>query len=373
MPTGTKILIALIVAIFGSVVIYYATVAPPAPGPQRSTDGSVAAPPGGTASPAPVRPTPVTPAPVRTPTPSPANPTGAAGSGVTPPSGGGLGSGAAPTPAGPQPSVSDPLTNTLRDPVRPVVDPNAPVQSGGKGDAPAPSTPSANPSAAPSTPQGTNPNQPGAQTPTSPPSGSASPSGAPSGPAPAAPVKPTTPPSSPTPSPAPSPGNGPTPALPNNPNRPTGAPTSGPTAGSSTRQGEHIVANGETMSSIAEKHYGDRNKWQLIAKANPLVDPANMKIGMKLTIPPAPAKSTTAPAPTGPTGPTTPTPAGPTTGAGESTHTVAAGDTLISLSRSYYGKDGLWELIYDANRALIGDDPAALKVGMKLRIPKKPS
>jgi nucleoid-associated protein YgaU len=116
------------------------------------------------------------------------------------------------------------------------------------------------------------------------------------------------------------------------------------------------------MSSIAEKYYGDRNKWQLIAKANPLVDPANMKIGTKLTIPSATASAPAAPAPSA-----------PTTAAGESAHTVGAGDTLISLSRRYYGKDGLWELIYDANRAVIGEDPAALKVGMKLRIPKKPS
>lgn len=151
------------------------------------------------------------------------------------------------------------------------------------------------------------------------------------------------------------------------PNRPSGTPTSGAGTGAGAAKSEHTVASGETMSSIAEKHYGDRNKWQLIAKANPLVDPANMKIGTKLTIPAATATAPNTAAPSAPA----PSAAG--TVAGETTHTVAAGDTLISLSRSYYGKDGLWELIYDANRALIGADPAALKVGMKLRIPKKPS
>ena len=109
-----------------------------------------------------------------------------------------------------------------------------------------------------------------------------------------------------------------------------------------------------------------------------------LKIGMKLVIPPkpeaAPSKPETKPEnkpetkpevkPTTPTAPSTPSPA---VGAGESLHTVAAGDTLISLARKYYGKDGLWELIFDANKKTIGDDPADLKVGMKLVIPKKPS
>jgi nucleoid-associated protein YgaU len=124
------------------------------------------------------------------------------------------------------------------------------------------------------------------------------------------------------------------------------------------------------MSLIAEKYLGDRNKWELIAKANPLVDPTRLKIGTKLVIPAKPAATSGNGAGSG--GAPLPS-ASPTLGAGEQSHTVAAGDTLISLSRKYYGKDALWELIYDANKKTIGDDPAGLKVGMKLVIPAKPA
>ncbi len=117
--------------------------------------------------------------------------------------------------------------------------------------------------------------------------------------------------------------------------------------------------------TLAEKYYGDKNKWQAIAKANPLIDPAHMKIGTKLVIPPLP---TEAPKTAGGSGaPATPT-AGPN---GEKIHVVATGDTLAGLARQYYGNPGLWETIYNANKALIGEDPEALKVGMKLVIPAK--
>jgi nucleoid-associated protein YgaU len=130
------------------------------------------------------------------------------------------------------------------------------------------------------------------------------------------------------------------------------------------------------MSSIAERYYGDRSLWTVVAKANPLIDPAHMKIGTKLVVPAKPAAPTTpaptTPAPTTPA-PTTPAPVGTGSGTatGETIHTVVAGDTLIKLSRRYYGADARWEEIFEANRRVLGDDPANLKVGMKLVIPKR--
>jgi nucleoid-associated protein YgaU len=131
------------------------------------------------------------------------------------------------------------------------------------------------------------------------------------------------------------------------------------------------------MSSLADKYYGDKNLWQTISKANPLVDPTRMPIGTKLVIPakPSPSKpadskpsSTSGGSNSGASGSL---PAGTSNGA--NSHTVASGDTLISLARKYYGKDSLWETIYNANKKTIGDDPAELKVGMVLVIPAKPA
>lgn len=53
-------------------------------------------------------------------------------------------------------------------------------------------------------------------------------------------------------------------------------------------------------------------------------------------------------------------------------HTVAANDTLSSIALKYYGSAvrEKWMPIYEANKALIGDDPGVLKVGQVLKIPK---
>ena len=49
----------------------------------------------------------------------------------------------------------------------------------------------------------------------------------------------------------------------------------------------HIVAEGETLSHIAQMHYGDANKWTVIAEANKGVLPRVnlLRPGMRLLIP----------------------------------------------------------------------------------------
>jgi ABC-type amino acid transport substrate-binding protein len=58
-------------------------------------------------------------------------------------------------------------------------------------------------------------------------------------------------------------------------------------------------------------------------------------------------------------------------GPGE-TYVVQPGDTLSKIARKYYGEKWAtsWQRIFQANREVIGDDPARLKVGMSLEIPK---
>ena len=71
-----------------------------------------------------------------------------------------------------------------------------------------------------------------------------------------------------------------------------------------------------------------------------------------------------------------PAPAAVEPGAGASgtgeTYVVQPGDTLSKIARKYYGQEWAtsWQRIFEANRDVIGDDPARLKVGMALEIPK---
>jgi ABC-type amino acid transport substrate-binding protein len=58
-------------------------------------------------------------------------------------------------------------------------------------------------------------------------------------------------------------------------------------------------------------------------------------------------------------------------GPGE-TYVVQPGDTLSKIARKYYGQKWAtsWQRIFEANRDVIGEDPARLKVGMTLDIPE---
>ena len=51
---------------------------------------------------------------------------------------------------------------------------------------------------------------------------------------------------------------------------------------------------------------------------------------------------------------------------------VVSGDTLSQISNKVYGDSKHWNLIYEANKKVIGEDPAELVVGTKLIIPAKP-
>jgi nucleoid-associated protein YgaU len=126
---------------------------------------------------------------------------------------------------------------------------------------------------------------------------------------------------------------------------------------------EYVVKSGDTLEAIARSQMGDGQKWKSIVAANPGINPTNLKIGQKIRIPagdaPAPKSASEAPAASS---------GGSSTG---NTYTVQRGDTLVALSRKFYGNDGEWKRILEANKALLGNDPAKLKPGMKLAIPAK--
>jgi nucleoid-associated protein YgaU len=53
-------------------------------------------------------------------------------------------------------------------------------------------------------------------------------------------------------------------------------------------------------------------------------------------------------------------------------HTVVSGDNLSAIANKYYGSAARdkWMAIYEANKAIIGDNPSLIRPGQKLAIPK---
>jgi nucleoid-associated protein YgaU len=151
-------------------------------------------------------------------------------------------------------------------------------------------------------------------------------------------------------------------------NRPGSTP---PTSPQSASMIEYTIKAGDTGVSIAKEWFGDGNKWTLISKANPWADFNRLKIGQKIKLPPK--DSTTASISNSSPVTNATTASKPVTMGDKSIYTVQAGDTLIKIARKHYGTDAKWEAIYEANKSIIGSDPANLKLGMKLTLPPKKS
>ena len=119
----------------------------------------------------------------------------------------------------------------------------------------------------------------------------------------------------------------------------------------------HTIASGETFSLLAARLYGDEKYWVAIAQANPLIDPERLRVGQEIRLPsPDEVAGSAAPAASDLPG-------------GRTTYTVKSGDSLSEIAQQFYGKAAQWRRIHEANRSLIGSDPADLRVGMKLVIP----
>src|SRR5262245_33176511 len=128
---------------------------------------------------------------------------------------------------------------------------------------------------------------------------------------------------------------------------------------------EYVVQSGETLADIAERKYGDSNKWTVIAKANPSVNPNKMRIGTKLVLPhesatvqvvePAAAEATAPPADGTPR-----------------SYTIQAGDVLSKIAKKFYGSASAGARIQEANPDVL-KDADFLIVGSKIVLPEAPA
>ena len=50
-------------------------------------------------------------------------------------------------------------------------------------------------------------------------------------------------------------------------------------------------------------------------------------------------------------------------------YTVVSGDSLSKIAKTHYGDAAKWHQIYEANKALIGNNPDHIEVGQVLTLP----
>jgi nucleoid-associated protein YgaU len=134
-------------------------------------------------------------------------------------------------------------------------------------------------------------------------------------------------------------------------------PTTQPVKGDRT----HRVQSGETLSSIAQATYGNRNLWPYIRRANPNVEPTKLRPGMVIVLPdPEAVKARTQPAPA-------------TINYDAATeYRVQDGDTLEHISRKLYGDPNHVDQLYEQNKQTIGPDRHRIKIGMLLKLAEAP-
>jgi len=159
----------------------------------------------------------------------------------------------------------------------------------------------------------------------------------------------------------------PTPAAPVTPRVPElrldGAAAAPAPAPASTVPATYTVKSGDNLARIAVEVFGHERYWDEIAKANPTIDPARLKVGQVLKLP---GKETIERGGAS----DEPEAAAP----GETfEYVVQAGDTLSDIARAYYSDPSRWQYLYNVNRAVIGKSPNALKAGTRLKIPPLPT
>jgi nucleoid-associated protein YgaU len=129
---------------------------------------------------------------------------------------------------------------------------------------------------------------------------------------------------------------------------------------------EYVIQEGDTLTVIADMWFGDGRRWPAVLAANEGIDPVRLRVGQTIKLPPRDATAGAAA-----TGPRPAPAAAPTAGrtVDAAGYLVQEGDTLYSIARARLGDGTRWEEIYDANRAVIGEDPRRLKVGTRLSLP----
>lgn len=128
---------------------------------------------------------------------------------------------------------------------------------------------------------------------------------------------------------------------------------------------KYVVQSGDSYWSISQKEFGSGAYVAHLMRANPNFPPARLRPGISLVIP---AKNEVIPEDHAP-----PRATPPAALDAAKQYKVVAGDNLTVISKKLYGNISKIDAIYEANKALIGPNRSALKVGMVLTLPEPPT
>lgn len=129
----------------------------------------------------------------------------------------------------------------------------------------------------------------------------------------------------------------------------------------------YTIVQGDTLSAIALKHYGDLRYVQAIQSANPGVDPSRLRVGDRLIMPEKQERPAAGATMAGSSVPAAPAaPAAPAT----KVYVVQRNDTLIGIARKVYGDATMYPRVYEANKDVLSSPNARLYVGQRLRMPE---
>ncbi len=128
----------------------------------------------------------------------------------------------------------------------------------------------------------------------------------------------------------------------------------------------YTVKEGDNLTKIARKVYGDGDYAQVIYEANRhrMTSINSVRVGVRLLIPDRAGRATPAPAET-----RTETPSAPRDTA-TTEYKVKDGETLTELAQRFYGSQRHWNKLYELNRDRI-DDPDRVRAGTVIRVPRR--
>lgn len=127
---------------------------------------------------------------------------------------------------------------------------------------------------------------------------------------------------------------------------------------------QHVVARGDSATSISRSYYGTTAHAQAVMRANPKTDFQHLRKGMTIRVPVDPKNIQGI-------ADLSPTPDRPAQSTGTE-YTVEKGDTLTALALRFYGRATVYQWIIDANADQLGADGSRLRAGIKINIPPAP-
>lgn len=130
----------------------------------------------------------------------------------------------------------------------------------------------------------------------------------------------------------------------------------------------YLVKPSQTLSSIAAEVYGNQRFYVAILRANPGLDAARLRPGMRITLPDISDVRPDMHAPVAAEKNLTSVRSNE-----KHTYKVESGDNLYRISKKLFGSPKLADAIYKLNESEIGPDKARLKLGMLLKLPQAPT